>query len=370
MNVDRICTHCMQESFTSPGMPCPFCGHPFRNANAEPHQLQPLTRLQQGKYLVGDVLGEGGFGITYIGYDLNLEYKVAIKEFFPGDYVARNSFASDVMEILPGPAETAVETWRENFLSEARTLAKCTRLPGIVNVRDFFNQNNTAYIILEYLEGKTLRGLAETCGGRLAPDYLLPMLEPVILSLGEMHRLGLIHRDISPDNIMLLPDASMKILDFGSAKNYFETREFPVMVKPGYSPEEQYRTDGVQGPWTDVYALSATLYKLFTGVTPPDARERMTQETLVPPNQYGAGLNANQEMAILNGLVVYYNYRVQTMEDFHDALYRGSNYPMSPQMSEFLDSVGNMSVKAVDKVTEIGAGVGKGVANFFKKHLK
>ena len=369
MDYNLICTHCMQEVVgLSTGAVCPCCGHPYRIFQSAPHQLRPMTTLQN-KYLVGDVLGEGGFGITYVGYDMNLEYKVAVKEFYPDGFVSRNTEESDEMEILSGGSEQAVKAWRSSFLAEARTLAKCTKLPGIVDVRDFFEANNTAYIILEYLEGQTLKAFARQYGDRISAAYLLPLLEPVILSLGEMHRQGLIHRDIAPDNIMLLPDGTMKILDFGSAKNYTVAQDYPVMVKPGFSPEEQYHSDGRQGPWTDVYAMGATIYRLLTGQTPPDAQQRMTQDTLWPPNQYGAGLTAAQEMAIMNALVPDYRFRYQDMESFHAELYRRDPFS-SPQMNELINNVGNFGVKAVDKVSGVATEVGNGVARWFKKNFK
>ena len=322
MDINKICIHCMSETEGVKGEPCPKCGHILGQAREVTHQLKPYTILQ-GKYLVGDVLGEGGFGITYIGLDLNLEMKVAIKEFYPNGYATRESASTSHLTVYTGQNAEAVYKWRENFLKEARSLGKCSHLAGVVGVRDFFQENNTAYIVLEYLEGMTLKNYAKSLGGRIAAQSLLPALEPVMVALGEVHRQGLIHRDISPDNIMLLPGGQMKLLDFGAARDYTAGGEksLSVMLKPGYAPEEQYRSKGRQGPWSDIYAFAGTIYKCLTGVTPPEAMERMRNDELRRPNELGAGLTAVQEEALLKAMSVFAEGRYQTMEEFRSALY-------------------------------------------------
>ena len=322
MDINKICIHCMNETEGTNGRPCPKCGHILGQAREVTHQLKPYTILQ-GKYLVGDVLGEGGFGITYIGLDLNLEMKVAIKEFYPNGYATRESASTSHLTVYTGQNAEAVYKWRENFLKEARSLGKCSHLAGVVGVRDFFQENNTAYIVLEYLEGMTLKNYAKSLGGRIAAQSLLPALEPVMVALGEVHRQGLIHRDISPDNIMLLPGGQMKLLDFGAARDYTAGGEksLSVMLKPGYAPEEQYRSKGRQGPWSDIYAFAGTIYKCLTGVTPPEAMERMRNDELRRPNELGAGLTAVQEEALLKAMSVFAEGRYQTMEEFRSALY-------------------------------------------------
>ena len=331
MDFNKLCTHCMRESDTQKGQPCPHCGHPYQPDVELQHQLRPFTVLK-GKYLVGDVLGEGGFGITYIGLDMELEFRVAIKEFYPNGYASRESANTTELTIYAGQNEQTVMKWRDNFLKEARSLAKVANLSGVVGVREFFQENNTAYIIMDYLEGQTLKDYARTTGGRIPASFLLPAMEPVILSLAEVHKQGLIHRDISPDNIMMAPDGSMKLLDFGAARDFTAEGEksLSVMLKPGYAPEEQYRRKGDQGPWSDVYAMAGTIYKCLTGTTPPESMERLRNDTLVPPNQLGAGLSPAQEQALLKGLAVFAENRYRSMGEFHRDLYQAATISPVP----------------------------------------
>lgn len=325
MDVEKLCMGCMKE-LKQPGV-CPHCGYRADAIGAEGHYLRPYTILN-GKYLVGRVLGEGGFGITYIGYDLNLEMPVAVKEFYPNGYVTRESGVTSLVSVYQGTNLEAVSKWKNNFIKEARTLAKCAHLSGIVGVKDFFEENGTAYIAMEYLEGMTLKNYVKSCGGKVEITNLLKSLEPVMASLAKVHEYGLIHRDISPDNIMLLSGGVMKLLDFGAARDYAseDEKSLSVMLKPGYAPEEQYRTKGKQGPWSDVYAFAATIYKCVTGITPPESMERMRQDELKSPSALGIAINPRIENALLKGMEVYAENRYQSMTEFMNAMYSGLQY--------------------------------------------
>lgn len=319
MDVERLCMGCMKE-LKQPGI-CPRCGYNPETVSTEGHYLKPYTILN-GKYLVGRVLGEGGFGITYIGFDLNLELPIAIKEFYPNGYVTRESDVTSMVSVYRGTNLEAISKWKSNFIREARTLAKCSHLSGIVGVKDFFEENATAYIAMEYLEGMTLKSYVKSCGGKVELNSLLKMLEPVMASLAKVHEFGLIHRDISPDNIMLMENGSMKLLDFGAARDYSAENEksLSVLLKPGYAPEEQYRTRGKQGPWSDVYAFAATIYKCITGVTPPESMERMREDNLKKPSELGIAIPAKTEEVLLKGMAVYAENRYQSMAEFMNAL--------------------------------------------------
>lgn len=314
MDIEKICMGCMRE-LKEPGV-CPHCGFDSKAVRAEGHYLKPYTILN-GKYLVGKVLGEGGFGITYIGYDINLEMPVAIKEFYPNGFVMRESDVTSMVSVYRGTNLEAVSKWKSNFIREARTLAKCSHLSGIVGVKDFFEENGTAYIAMEYLQGMTLKDYAKSNGGRLEAGQLLRRLEPVMSALAKVHEYGLIHRDISPDNIMLLEGGNMKLLDFGAARDYAseEEKSLSVLLKPGYAPEEQYRTHGKQGPWSDIYAFSATIYRCITGVTPPESMERMRQDDLKRPSELGIVLPPRMENALMKGMAVYAENRYQSMAE-------------------------------------------------------
>lgn len=354
MDINKLCPHCMREIKGDMGASCPFCGHAIGRETEVQHQLRPFTILQ-GKYLVGDVLGEGGFGITYIGFDLNLEIRVAIKEFYPNGYATREANVTNELTAYAGQSMEVVYKWRDNFLKEARSLAKCAHLPGVVGVKDFFQENNTAYIVQEYLEGMTLKEYAKSLGGKIETNQLLVAIEPVLSALGEVHKEGLIHRDISPDNIMLLKSGQMKLLDFGAARDFTEGGEksLSVLLKPGYAPEEQYRTKGNQGPWSDIYALAGTIYKCITGITPPEAMERMRQDELIRPSALGIAIEPNVEQALLKGMAVFAENRYQTMEEFHCDLYgkgQTSVLPGAPVNTDM--SQNQMPAKAQTAVQE------------------
>ncbi|MCC8066159.1 MAG: serine/threonine protein kinase, partial [Clostridiales bacterium] len=307
------CPSCMEGQISSAAF-CPVCKNPLNIENAE-HQL-PAGTLLKDRYLVGKVLGEGGFGITYIGRDLTLDVKVAIKEYYPS--AVANRYHTKSLDVSVSQKEQSVffEQGKDKFLTEARTLAKFPDESNIVGVRDFFQDNNTAYIIMEFLEGISLaQHLREQ--GQLPFDELYALLEPVMDALEKVHGQGLIHRDISPANLMLLKSGSVKLLDFGTARAvaYSGEKSLSVIRKPGYAPEEQYRSHGAQGPWTDVYALCATIYKLITGATPENAMNRLYEDTLVHPSALGADISPAQETVLMRGLAIRQNDRIQSMHE-------------------------------------------------------
>ena len=311
-----FCPSCMAKLTPEDGK-CPVCGSELNIENA-PHQL-PVNSILNGRYLVGKVLGAGGFGITYIGYDLRLDVRVAIKEYYPSGVANR----STTLAVFPTMDEkdSIFEIGKARFLKEAKTLSELVEDGNIVTLRDYFEENGTAYIVMEYLEGEDLSHYAKE-HGPFALDEALDLLEPAMLALDKVHKKGLIHRDISPSNIMVLGDGRVKVLDFGSARlqNASGERSLTVMLKHGYAPEEQYRPHGEQGPWTDVYAMSATVYKLITGKTPPAATERMFEDTLELPSKLGAKLTPAQEKALMHGLALRAPDRTQSMAELAASL--------------------------------------------------
>ena len=333
VDINKLCMGCMKEMEQNEKF-CSFCGYGRMQDKEVMYHLKPYTILN-GKYIVGKVLGEGGFGITYIGYDINLEMKVAIKEFYPNGFVTREGASTSLITVYTGQNADTIAKWKEGFLREARCLAKCSNSAGIVGVKDFFEENNTAYIIMEYLEGNTLKDYVNKVDGKLPINEVLSLVEPIINSLVEVHKQGLIHRDISPDNIMILSDGKMKLLDFGAARDFTSTGEksLSVMLKPGYAPEEQYRTKGYQGPWSDVYALCATIYKCITGITPPESMERMRKDDLIPLNKLGISVSNNVEQALYRGMEVYAENRIQSMSELKMLLY-GSTETIIPTQTQ------------------------------------
>ena len=299
---------------------CPKCKFDPSTYTPAKHHLPPRTILD-GKYLVGCVLGEGGFGITYVGWDLQLHTMVAIKEYFPTGIVFRDNTQSNVVSVFSGSGEEYFLHDREKFLEEARMLAKFDGNPGVVNVKNYFKENGTAYIVMEYVQGINLAVLMEQNGDKLPFSRVMKLLEMPIKTLGEMHRQNTFHRDISPENLMVTNDNVVKLIDFGSTKTNKKDKSRFLKVRPGYSPLELYTTGGQEGPYSDIYALSATIYKAVTGITPPPATERITEDNLVPPIKAGAkGMSLSQERALMKGLAVRAEDRYQRVEDLYAGL--------------------------------------------------
>ncbi len=331
------CPYCLEQ--IEENVPCPSCGRLPGDYVGSSHHFPPGGMLK-GRYLVGRVLGEGGFGITYLGLDTVLERKVAIKEYFPTIFVKRESSITLEVTCYTSVQQPAYEKGRDQFLQEARLLAKLDEVPEIVHVLDFFPANNTAYIVMEYLEGKTFRKLLEESGGRIPAKTLLELLDPVLRAIEITHHTGIIHRDISPDNIMQLKNGQIKLIDFGCARDVQVEATLTVMLKHGYAPIEQY-TGHNQGPWTDIYALCATMYRCLTGQIPPKALERGSrgQDPLIPPNSLGATLTPEQEQALMRGLEVEPKNRWQSIAGLYAALY-GTVIKNSP--SQLFDNKKNL----------------------------
>ncbi|MBQ9699880.1 MAG: serine/threonine protein kinase, partial [Lachnospiraceae bacterium] len=304
---------------------CPYCGHVDGEKAEQEIHMDPGTYLYD-RYIVGNVIGYGGFGVTYVGWDAKLEQKVAIKEYLPSEYSTRMPGQSRVT-VFGGNKADHYKTGMSKFVDEAKRLAKCTNTDGIVKIFDAFEENDTAYIIMEYLEGETLADRLKR-EKTIPEDEAVKMMLPVMHSLEIVHKEGIIHRDIAPDNIFLTKDGSVKLIDFGASRyaNTSQSRSLTVIIKPGYSPEEQYRSRGDQGPHTDVYAVAATLYKMITGKTPPDALERRAffenkkKDILDPIVKYDKDISKNRENAILNAVNIRIEDRTPDMTVFIEQL--------------------------------------------------
>ena len=315
--MSRYCYNCMNPIEDNTGV-CPHCGQAPFGVNPV-HQLKTGTLLKN-RYLIGKSLGQGGFGITYIGLDTTLDVRVAVKEYYPNGISNRNNEASEHVTMTSTGADI-YERGKLRFLQEAKTLARFYEEPGIVSVHDFFEDNNTAYIVMEYLDGITLKRFVEA-RGKIPANALIRVMRPIMRSLEKVHAQDVIHRDISPDNIMLLRDGTLKLLDFGSAREVGGDKSLSVMLKPGYAPEEQYRSKGKQGPWTDVYSLCATMYFCLTGVRPEESVERaMNPDNMLKrPSELGAEISQAQESVILRGMAVHAKDRYQSMAELAGAL--------------------------------------------------
>lgn len=329
---NKLCMGCM-ELLERPEAGCPHCGFCIQDYRQVKNSL-PLYEILNGKYLVGKVIGVGGFGITYIGWDFYQGKKVCIKEYFPRGVAARLTeeekavhgeisvqYSVDVYTQNTVQARNAYAYGLETYIKEAQTLSRFFTMPGIVSVRDFFYGNKTAYIVMEFIEGIDLRQYAKKCGGRLSPEWLFSLLKDVLKALYEVHKAGIIHRDISPDNMMLSSDGKLKLIDFGAAKNYSSTKDITILLKHGYAPPEQYDRNGAQGPWTDIYSICASIYYLLTGTKLPNAREREKKDTVMPLQAMGVPVSDRQDMVILRGLKLARTDRYQSVAAFYHALY-------------------------------------------------
>jgi len=313
----RYCMKCMRP--TGGTQMCPYCGHVAGETTLAAHVLRPGTILD-GRYILGEPLGQGGFGITYIGRDRNLDIRVAIKEYFPSGYAIRNVETSDSITITDERLRLDIQKGKDSFLKEARTLAQFKGTPGIVDVLNFFEANDTAYIVMEYLDGETLAHRLKR--ELFTADEIFRLMEPVFDTLEKIHQQGVVHRDISPDNIMMLPDGRLKLMDFGAARlmNYSDQRSVSVVLKAGYAPLEQYSTKGEQGPWTDIYALCATIYKSITKITPPDAHDRLMGEEIRWPSELGIPIPIRQEAVLKKGMEIRQKDRIQSIGELQAAL--------------------------------------------------
>lgn len=315
MNPENVCYGCFQEK--KPGNFCPHCG--FNENEEMPYLALPLGTILNGRYLVGKVLGIGGFGITYLGYDLTLEIKVAIKEYMPSALATRHADHYNVA--LTGKAEKDYQYGMEKFLEEAKVLAKLQNMPNVVSVQNYFKENNTAYFVMEYVDGMSLKEYLASHGDRIPYTQALDILRPVMEVLVHVHSMNLLHRDISPDNIYITSKGETRLLDFGAARFATgDSKSVSVILKHGYAPEEQYSSHGNQGPWTDVYAMGATIYRCITGVLPPDSVERFHGDTMKRPSELGVYIPENVEDAVITALAVRIEDRFQSMSAFLGAL--------------------------------------------------
>jgi serine/threonine protein kinase len=318
MNTQTLCVGCMENDS---GLPeCPTCGRPFALEPRSPLQLRPRTLLRD-QYLIGRALGDGGFGITYLSWDLGLESRLAIKEYMPNGVAGRSGGES---KVVPYTEQTKQEfEWGlDRFLEEARTLKKFSNHPGIVSVDTVFKDNGTAYLVMEFLDGVTFEEFLARRGGRITFETAMRVVLPAMDALAAVHAEGILHRDISPDNIYLTRAGKVKLIDFGAARNALgqKSRNLSIILKEGYAPEEQYRASGIQGPWTDVYAMAATLYHAITGKIPQPALDRQAGDKLQWPSQLQIQIEPQVEAALMKALSIKANERFQSMEDFKAAL--------------------------------------------------
>ncbi|MEE0419092.1 MAG: serine/threonine-protein kinase [Lachnospiraceae bacterium] len=316
MEQNKLCMNCFK--WKGEYEVCPYCGYVEGTPPAQAYDLIPGTILEN-RYIIGTCIGFGGFGIIYLAYDMVLGIKVAVKEFYPAGLVNRAPGEAKV-GVLSGDKETEFSLQLKCFLDEARNMAIFSKDKDIVNVYHFFQANGTAYIIMEYMEGTVLKKyLAEN--GKMdvetAVSYMLPLLD----ALEKIHSQGIIHRDISPDNIFLIGEGDIKIFDFGAAKfPKGPDKMSPVVIKAGYAPPEQYRSTYQPGAFMDIYAAGAVFYEMITGIRPEEGTDRSVQDELKLPSQLGISIDKNLEKILMKALAVKPELRFQTAREFRDCI--------------------------------------------------
>ena len=318
MNYVNLCYNCFCEK-PIPDRPCVYCGFNNEPSRVRRNCLTPGTVLNN-RYVVGVALGVGGFGITYKCYDNNVGGICAIKEYFPSSYAERQQ------------GQTAVYVSDENkerynhvlkrFVEESKML-KTLHHPNIIRTFDSFMQNNTAYYVMEYCNGVDLRTYTSNFKKKLDGNIGFLLLRQVMDGLEYIHGKNILHRDIAPDNIFVTQNNSVKILDFGAARREMDQdkRQLSTIVKMGYAPIEQYSGKSKQGSYTDIYALGATFYHLFTGVTPVESTQRAAgSDELVPLSRMRPDLPSNVSYCIEKALAVFSKDRIQTVSDMRYVL--------------------------------------------------
>ena len=320
MNIGEkfYCSKCMKELIEE-GV-CPFCGYdPMGKKSSVP--LEEGTLLQDGRYQIGAVIGSGGFGITYAAWDYALSQPVAIKEYFPNVLCSRDTTKEDTVTTHP-EQDGLYQVGLLRFSREARILSTLQNVRSVVTVLDWFEGNNTAYIVMQFVRGVPLDQYVKE--NATSPQQLITMMRDIVEALILVHAQGILHRDISPGNILVQDDGTLKLIDFGAAtveERRAQGKDQTVIFNRKYAPIEQYDENGIQGPWTDVYALSATMYALITGRPPMESAARKGKDTLKSLSAQNIHLKRWQEKAIMDGLILQPEKRIQNMEIFRSILY-------------------------------------------------
>ena len=296
---------------------CPYCGNDVNYSGYPNHLPAGYTLTGNVPYILGVALGQGGFGITYIALNTITGQRVAIKEYFPNHCCGRNN--STYVYPSYGQEDTFIKG-RAHFLQEAQMLQSLSDIDSIVKVYDYFEANNSAYLVMEFLDGRSLKDHVEH-HGKMEAQSFLQQIRPLMDDMVKMHQRGVVHRDIAPDNIILLPDGQLKLIDFGAARSFVGDRSMTVVVKKGFAPVEQYMRKG-SSISTDVYALAATIYYCITGTVPPDSAERQYGDVaIMAPSALGANLTPMQEHVLEKALELQPMDRIQTVSQVCDLLF-------------------------------------------------
>lgn len=316
----KICVGCFSPRREGPI--CRDCGFRYDGyERSELLELSPGTILND-LYFIGSVLGSGNFGITYRGYNSKLQLKLAVKEYYPRHLAVRNRDGA-ALDLLRKQSQEEYRKGLDDFLAEARTVAQLGEHPNIISVKDFFEMNNTAYMVMALVKGVSVSGYLAKHDGKMDFKTAEKIFPPIMEALKAAHNINLLHRDISPDNIFITDTGEAKLLDFGSARKVMENREdspeYTTLVKHGYSPLEQYSKKAKQGPQADIYALAATIYHVLTGQMPPAATDRAQGTKLPHLEDLYINMPGYASEAVMKALSMHPDDRFSTVEEFRSA---------------------------------------------------
>lgn len=312
----ELCPNCFEQSYQNAS--CSRCGYQLQYDKPRSQKALPVGIVLKQRYYLGKLLGEGGFGITYKAYDLKRKEICCVKEYAPNG-LCRRCDDDHRLELVSYDCEMPYKAGLRRFLEEAQILSKLEQIPSVVDITDTFQEYNTAYFVMEFLDGADLRQIVKATPGRLPVDMITNVILQAAVSMDVIHtKTKIIHRDISPENIYITRDQKVKVIDFGSAKQTENGAKagLSVVLKPKFAPPEQFSSQMVQGSFTDVYSLAGTYYYALTGNNIPPAMDRLSGQEYVPLKHLNIGVNDALSDAVDHALILNVNQRTQTMQQF------------------------------------------------------
>ncbi len=317
------CYKCMRE-FPDGFAICPHCGYEQAENTQDLYYLPPGTLLANGRYQIGTAVNTGGFGIVYRAWDTVFDKMIAVKEYYPGGKVTR----------IPGTCQVVVYSekdkgeyarGKQDFLIEARTVARFSNLPNVVDVYDYFEANNTAHMVMEFMNGIPYSQYIRQHGGKLDLQTAMAVTHGVLEALKEVHKAKVIHCDIKPNNIFIdtAGTVKVKLFDFGAAYLAGVERKNDTLT-PCYAPPELYNTKGKRGPYTDIYSVGAMMYFALTSIKPEEATDRLHEDHLIPLNKANPSVSVGVSNAVMRAMALKEDIRFQNAEQFAQALVKGN----------------------------------------------
>ena len=335
MGDTKLCFGCFEPVNDEPR--CPHCGYKQQSPYS-PSYIAPGTILKE-KYMVGKLISHNGEGATYLAYDTVISCKVILKEYMPDVLCSRNTETQSVV-VNPG-SNVQYKSLMEEFTELNKKLAKLRTIDHIQQVLDLFYENNTTYVVFEYIEGQNLMQYLKENGGSLSWKAVQKLFPPLFTSLSQLHNAGIVHRGISPNTIYVTSKGGLKLTDFCIASARTNNAELTPELFKGYAAPEQYSPSVWQGTWTDVYGISSVLYRILTGCMPTEASLRSESDDLTPPSSLNCDIPDNVSEAIINGMKVAGDERIQSINDFVTLTFR----PSDEDRTKTTVNIGNIASK-------------------------